>query len=303
VHALAGNPAAREHDRHRRRSGYAHGPLVVVADRLFIGAQFDDADKMLFTESRFAFEELPAWLARTPFDVDFKGGIASARYEFLPDIAVPLQAHKATLRIVTSLTSSGNVFESLIWNQPVEVAIEVDEPRSYEWHEERLGDLRALLGLLVREPVTPTRFRAMTADSTRRVAVFFSLAGEPSERTVHPAEMIFAYPRIADRFAAITERWFDLQDDLRVVVSLLFGTLYARGLPREFRFLALTQALETFHRRTRPGLYVDPADYEPVRKALTDALPTCTPSPLRAALTRRLEYGNELRCGAASTTC
>jgi hypothetical protein len=261
-------------------------------NRLFIGAHFDDIDKMLFVESRFAFEELPAWLARSAFDVDFKDGVVTARYEFPEDIVVALQAHKATLRIDAGLTQTGNIFESLIWKQPVEVAIEADEPRPYEWHDDRLGDLRALLGLLVGEPVTPTRFRAVTADK-RPVTVFFSLTGEPSKRTVHPAEMICAYPRIADRFPAIAERWFDLQDDLSVVVALLFGTLYASGLPREFRFLALTQALETFHRRTRPGLYVDPADYEPVREALTDAIPAGTDGPLRQALTRRLEYGNE----------
>jgi hypothetical protein len=269
------------------------GRSTWLANRLFLGAHFDDVDKMLFSESRFAFQELPAWIARPAFDVEFKeGGIATARHEFPPDIVVPLQARKATLRIEAALTSTGNAFESLIWKQPVEVAIEADEPSPYEWHHGRLGELRALLGLLVGEPVTPTRFRAVTADK-RPLTVFFSLIGEPSERTVHPAEMIFAYPRIADRFPAIAERWFDVQDDLSVVVALLFGTLYARGLPREFRFLALTQALETYHRRTQPGLYVAPADYEPVRETLTDAIPAGTDSSLRRALTRRLEYGNE----------
>jgi hypothetical protein len=263
-------------------------------NRLFMGAHFDDVDTMRFSESRFAFQELPAWLAQSPFNVDHKeGGITTARYEFRDDIVVPLQAHKATLRISAGLTESGNVFESLIWKQPVEVAIEVEEPRPYEWHDERLGELRALLGLLVGEPATPTRFRAVTADSKRPVTVFFSLTGEPNERPVHPAQMIFAYPRIADRFPAITERWFDVQENLSVVVALLFGTLYASGLPREFRFLALTQALETYHRRTQPGQYVDEADYEPIREALTDAIPLGTDSSLRQALTKRLEYGND----------
>lgn len=261
-------------------------------NRLFMGAHFDDVDTMRFSESRFAFQELSAWLAHSPFNVEHKEDGTTARYEFRDDIVAPLQAHKATLRIRAGLTESGNAFESLIWKQPVEVAIEVAEPRPYEWHDDRLGELRALLGLLVGEPVTPTRFRAVTGDK-RPVTVFFSLTGEPSERTVHPAEMIFAYPGIADRFHTIAERWFDLQDDLSVVVALLFGTLYARGLPREFRFLALTQALETFHRRTQPGLYVDPADYESIREALTDAIPAGADGSLRQALTRRLEYGNE----------
>src|SRR5207249_4205397 len=94
-------------------------------NRLFIGAHFDDVNKLLFSESRFAFRELPAWLARSPFDVDFKGGTATARYEFPDDIVVPLKAYDATLRIDTSLTQGGNLFETLIWEQPVEVAIEV----------------------------------------------------------------------------------------------------------------------------------------------------------------------------------
>jgi ApeA-like protein/HEPN superfamily Apea-like protein len=262
------------------------------ANRLFMGAHFVDVDGMLLSESRFAFQQLPAWLARAPFDVDFTGGVVSARYEFLNDIVVPLASQNATLRIDAGLTQSGNVFEELTLKQPVEVAMEVEEPRPYEWHHDRLGDLRALLGLLVGEAVMPTRFRGVTADRCP-VTVFFSLTGEPSERSVHPAEMIFPYPLVADRFREIAERWFALQAHLSVVVSLFFGTLYARGLPREFRFLALTQALETYHRRRHPGLYVTETEYEPVRETLTDAIPAGIESSLRQALTNRLEYGNE----------
>jgi hypothetical protein len=262
-----------------------------LPNRLFMGAHFEDVAKMLFAESRFSFEELPAWLARSPFEVDFDE-VKTARYEFPPDIVVPLPAHKATLSIESAFMSTGNPFESLIWKQFVEVAVRVEEARPHEWHHERLVEIRALLGLLVGEPVTPTRFRAVTADK-RPVTVFFSLTGEPSERMVPPAEMIFAHPLIADRFDTIVQRWFDVQDDLSVVVALLFGTLYASEMPREFRFLALTQALESFHRRTQPGLYVEPADYAPVQDALIAAIPAGTDNSLRQALTRRLDYGNE----------
>jgi hypothetical protein len=261
-------------------------------NRLFMGTHFVDVDGMLLSESRFAFEELPAWLARAPFNVDFTGGVVTARYQFPNNIAVPLLSQGATLRIDAGLTQSGNVFEELVLKQPVEVVIEVKEPRPYEWHHDRLRNLRALLGLLVGEAVMPTRFRGVTADR-RPVTVFFSVTGDPSARSVHPAEMIFPYPRIADGFPEIAERWFALQAHLSVVVSLFFGTLYARGLPREFRFLALTQALETYHRRRHPGLYVTEAEYEPVRAALTDAIPAGIESSLRQALTKRLEYGNE----------
>jgi hypothetical protein len=265
-----------------------------VANRLFMGAHFVDVDGMLLRESRFAFQELPAWLARRAFDVDFTGGVVSARYEFPEDIVAPLHSHDATLRIDAGLTQSGNVFEELTLKQPIEAAVELPEkkPRPYEWHHDRLGELRALLGLLVGEPVMPTRFRAITADR-RPVTVFFSLTGEPSERTVHPAEMIFPYPRIADRFAEISERWFALQDDLSVVVSLFFGTLYTRGLPREFRFLALMQALETYHRRRHGGLYMPESGYEPVRDALIDAIPAGVEDSHRQALISRIKYGNE----------
>jgi hypothetical protein len=115
--------------------------------------------------------------ARTPFDVDF-GDVKTARYEFPPDIVVPLQRRKATLRIESAFMSTGNVFESLIWKQLVEVAIEGDEPRPYDWHDERLGELRALLGLLVGEPVIPTRFRAVTADKRPVTGSSRSLASQ-----------------------------------------------------------------------------------------------------------------------------
>ena len=261
---------------------------------LFVGVHFDDADRMLLSEAWFGFQELEAWLARPAFDLAFEGDATIARHESPPDIVLPIPVHDAKLRINTAFGSGGNVFQSLTWEQRAAINLEVVEPRSLRWFLERLDDLRALLGLLVGGPVTPTRFTAATADPRTLFVVYYSLVGEPSERTLHPAEMMFPYPRLdEDRLASVAARWFELQENLHVVVALLFGTLYARGLPREFRFLALTQALETYHRRTRPGLYVKPDDYGPVRDALTTAIPAGTDSSLRQALTKRLEYGNE----------
>jgi len=76
-----------------------------LANRLFLGAHFDDVGKMRFSESRFAFQELPAWIARRAFEVEFKeGGIATARHEFPPHIVVLSETMRARAARERALT-------------------------------------------------------------------------------------------------------------------------------------------------------------------------------------------------------
>ncbi|MGI8478346.1 MAG: HEPN domain-containing protein, partial [Gaiellaceae bacterium] len=87
-------------------------------------------------------------------------------------------------------------------------------------------------------------------------------------------------------------RWVREWKDIGTTATLLYGTLLVE-LPPEFELLALTQALETFHRHVYEGTYLHPDEYAKVSAALTGAIPTGTPSDLKQALTKRIEYGNE----------
>jgi hypothetical protein len=72
-----------------------------------------------------------------------------------------------------------------------------------------------------------------------------------------------------------------------------FGTIYDPSMYRELRFLALSQAIESFHRRIYGGQYVTDKEYEPIRDVLIKAIPDNLDEDFKESLKKGLEHGNE----------
>jgi hypothetical protein len=113
------------------------------------------------------------------------------------------------------------------------------------------------------------------------------------ERDRQRPYMLFSFSQIENRPAEIVGSWLKQADDLRDVRSLYFAGIYGRGF-LETRFLALTQAAEAYHRRSYPGMYMDPETFRAqVLKPLKTAIPHGLDRSHRAAITSRLTYANE----------
>lgn len=279
-----------------------------IAPRLYVGRVLPRPNAT-FDRATFQLDELDDWLCE--FDLDQSLEVSAdgrevhvARHTMPPEITIELPSHSCTMTIGFGLSTSASLFRSLTWAQNSAITITTRSPRTFEWFMERLTDVRAFIGLLVGEPVMPaslTLSRPPRRGSENpeldrhllRVRAFYSPTGTRRKRRLHNAFMLFTYDQVEDRFPAIVKLWFEKRDNLAAAVALFFGTLYAQALPGEFRFLALTQALETLHRRTRSGMYLTADAFEDVRKEIVAAIPPSAPGDLKDALKRRLEYGNE----------
>ena len=70
--------------------------------------------------------------------------------------------------------------------------------------------------------------------------------------------------------------------------------LFGPDVGPEYQFLSLAQALETYHRRTRPeSRYLEEAEYGRRYEEIVEALPGDLPRPLKSKLKDVLKYGNE----------
>jgi len=95
-------------------------------------------------------------------------------------------------------------------------------------------------------------------------------------------------------FQEVIREWFARESVFRRPCAMLAEGWY-RNPVLELGFLTATQALESYQRR-RDGdrsLFVTAEEYETVRTALVGSIPEKTNKDLRAALKKRLEYGNE----------
>jgi len=101
--------------------------------------------------------------------------------------------------------------------------------------------------------------------------------------------------RQSDSLAAIVQRWLESFDRHRVPMSHLLHIWDASGPLLESRFLSAVQAIEAFHRRSpMKQTFVSESEYQRIRSAMVQAFPLDTDKPLKTAMGKRLEFGNEL---------
>jgi hypothetical protein len=269
-----------------------------TAQLLIVGASFENIDDVRFQSMSFRFEELEAWLAQVPFEqahgYEASGPVATARHEFPPSEPIELPIHGAKLSVEFAFSTGGDLFRSLEWSRTAAFKLVVHEPRSFDWFMRRWAHIRALLGLLLGEAATPSSILGkLPEDEAAEFPIYFNPIGQTRERVLHPAEMVLSRDKLGDRFGDVVQEWFEKEEALSSTLVLFFGTLYFGGLPTDFQFLTLTQALETFHRRRFGGFYVSDDQYAPIETALEAAIPPSTPPDLRQALKTRMGFGNE----------
>jgi hypothetical protein len=91
----------------------------------------------------------------------------------------------------------------------------------------------------------------------------------------------------------LAENWFSSTSLLSPIYELLFGTLFNRDSFVKTKFLNLSQALESFHRRVLGGTYLPPEGYVATRSALRAAVPESVPDDLRQRISDTIKYANE----------
>jgi ApeA N-terminal domain 1 len=262
-----------------------------TSEHLFVGLNVDRSDDLRFRTLSVQFDALGNWLGRAAFEIDVVRRVAHYRPD--PPFATALPTQEGALELVTHLRSSPG-FGRLVWEEEPEFRFRPLEINHYEWYLERLGHLRSLMGVLVGSPVTPTRITAgIGTEYPDEVTVFSLVAGENAREPPHPAQMLMSRAALGDRLSEVIQLWFEKREALRTTNALLFGSQYVGNLPRDAEFLALTQALETLHRRLWGGFYMNEADYQAVEQTLVDAIPSDIARAHRDALKTRIHFGNE----------
>jgi hypothetical protein len=155
-----------------------------------------------------------------------------------------------------------------------------------------IEDLGQLLTMLIGK-ASYVKKLGLCDESDIPVRVFFSSTMRRPEEELQSPEMCFPFADIKDLASALTENWLVSLPVLGPVYDLLFGTLFGQDSFVQSKFLSLTQALESFHRRTVGGTYVDLDKFATIRQLLENALPKSICAPLRRKLQDVIEYANE----------
>lgn len=102
--------------------------------------------------------------------------------------------------------------------------------------------------------------------------------------------MLFRYPQISTNPEMVFQNWFKAYETNRPTIELYFSAVHDGYSFIDGKFLALVQAMESYHRRTSDETVMAEKDYEQLCNTL---LVNC-PAANRKWLSEKLEYGNEI---------
>jgi hypothetical protein len=151
-----------------------------------------------------------------------------------------------------------------------------------------------MLAFLAGVPMSSNSIKAAIDDTKHTVSIYLSQhdAQYCSYRNTH--NFFLTCTKIGDCFPTIVARWYELYPTFQAPCQLAISILGSTGLWTHVEFLSLMQALEGFHRVFFEGTYLTEENYEFVKKALSEAIPSDLPLDHKAALKSRIKYGNQI---------
>jgi hypothetical protein len=284
-----------------------------AAQFAFVGAHLDGLDRAQFSKLRVRFSNLEewAWLSGFTFTISHDRATNEfQQYSLSYSHADPVDINIAggTLRFHHALHVDGGtglrhgLTQTIHWEyQPHEPSLFQDMFDGVFYH------LQNFLTLAVGRGVYPLSIEAVSApdaatpeheprrDTTSSVHFAYRGAKTADYSSIHPARMLFHRPALGDSYADAVAKWLERSEELRPVVDLYFSTLFAESQYLESRFLTMSQALETYHRRRIGGEYLELTQWDSLLTSLTRTIEEADmPRDAADALRGKLRYMNEV---------
>lgn len=260
-----------------------------------IGAHVDPETR--YSELRVRVPGLNTWLCRTAIRQEMiraPGSPARMTYhvEGLPEEVVQSAEHEIgfAIRVALGTPVGGNVtISSSGW-----LRIAGKEPQTLEWLLGRMSAITTLLTLVSGAAMNPDSAAAEVASNRGDVKLLLDLQNSKTCSFVAPHDFFLLRQNLGISLEALVTGWLDKYERLQMPAQLAQSVLTADSLWSHVEFLSLMQALEGLHRAQYAGTYVSPKDYEPIKEALTAAIPASAGADHKASLKSRIKFGNEI---------
>lgn len=282
----------------------------VSASYVFVGAHFELPTDLLFKRFAISYDKLSDWAWLSGFELTLvadpdTGGFKRLElaYEF-PDPHEVLVGDVA-VRIAPTFNQAGGPIDEYRLTQILYFEARPPEARSFDYYLDFFYHIRNFITLGVGKTVYPEHILATVSvnvaegsslENSHTVDIYHLLdSSRVSGKDVHPALMLFSLPKLGEFYPAALNSWFEKASTLKPVYDLYFSTLYNPKMYLEGRFLSLSQALETYHRRVSGGKYLEQQVFETVHSALVEVLDGFEfERDVRNTFVGKLQYINEL---------
>lgn len=278
-------------------------PTKLIAGSALFGAHVPDLDHLLAKSYSMRLTSLENWMCVCP--VQWKWANEGEKpvgvhmtYQFPRPIAISLPKMGFDIEIGHTLTTrpghssfnlDGRAYLKVVAHDP----LTMERAREIAWQCQNLMSL--LVGQRVRVmsvEVTPLSADA-TETATSSCQVLYHQSEKADHKNLQAALMLMPYATIKDDFPHMVERWLDRSEQSVLATNVYFGSLHHQSPAVNVKFLAIVQAIESYHRSLGVGLYMDQGEFDKAIESLLSHIPPEMHGDHRLSLKNRLKYGNE----------
>lgn len=279
---------------------------LVHAKIAFIGVAYDEQEAVLFNSFQFSVEGIDEWVGLSGINVEYSHKEQATSITYLPPEEISLNLNnKMRLLITFSWTQPNfsNIREVSI-TQKTYFKLVSEHERSMDDFTSAAYKIATLLCFAIDKTVcieqvsasSNTICRDISNGKTMPISIslyYKSMPYTKDEPNFDWHNMLFRYEQIKEEAERIVNNWFDAYDEIYPALNLYFSTKTGANTYVQSKFLALTQGLETYSRRTSTDTLMD----EAIFKELTEELISQCPEDKQEWLSGRLRYGNEVNLG------
>lgn len=268
------------------------------ADRLIIGDHISTESQLASRCILVSYTHLESWFMHAPFKHEYgEDEGLHVWHKAPPIVTASIPDLGVTVSLAYSYGTSGGFGPRLELHHQDALRVEFGEPQPFPILRKTIGDLQALLGILIGHAILPNAVRIFPdqqgADCEPR-EVLWPVFWDAVQPELHWFRMFLPYRNLGLPFPTLIENWLRKVDLFRPVYDLLLSTYYDPTGFSHSRFLSLVQALEGYHRRVYQGLYTTDSEFERYRRIMVRSLPDDMDDTLRSILGNRLKLLNEV---------
>ena len=260
---------------------------------IFIGKHFSSRAEIQFKQIHLHLTHFDEWLRRSGFQSSGSNPF-SISYSLPETIKFQLnnQFSLSISFVVTSNRESVGEREEGV-KQRAYFTVESNETVSFFSYEPILFDIKKFLSLACLHPVFPTQMVSSypITENIPNTEIFFSHPTMPDKiPEIHFSKMLFTFNDISNNLQQFFQNWINHREILEPIHNLYFATIYNAHTYLDQKFLQLSHALESYHRRTSNETEKSPQDHQ----TLLDDILSSVPDSHKEWLEGKLQHSNEI---------
>ena len=286
----------------RKHSFHGVAKSEIVANWAIVGVAYDEGEEVLIDSFSFSVEGIDEWLQvnnlTTSFDDDGKNVLV--KYTQKDDVELCSNdefcicikfgcglKHDRTSSIRIEKDSSINIS----WKNPVSPSTCVAlAHKLVSFICLALDDIVCIMSVKASSSSLHSRPNGAASDPMSMLLYYSAINYVEKRQGVKKRHALFSFQDIKDESKSVVSAWLAAYDLIEPALGLYFFSRMSMQKYSESRFLALSQAIETYHRRTTDETLMAPDKFQ---EALDEIKKSIAPENWDW-VSQKLKYGNEL---------